>query len=52
MDTMCKCFKLDEYRDRQTSELSVDIPLTDADNRVTTKCSSKYCRTMSSFEYE
>jgi hypothetical protein len=37
MDTMCQCFKLDEYSDRKTTELSVDIPLTDDDNRVTTK---------------
>ena len=53
IDTMCQCFKLDEYRDRQTSELSVDIPLTDADNRVTTKCSSKcsYHAPTTSFEY-
>lgn len=53
MDTMCQCFKLDEYRDRQTSELSVDIPLTDADNRVTTKCSGKcsYHAPTTSFEY-
>ena len=53
MDTMCQCFKLDEYRDRQTSELSVDIPLTDADNRVTTKRSGKcsYNAPTTSFEY-
>jgi hypothetical protein len=53
MDTMCQCLKLDEYRDRQTSELSVDIPLTDADNRVTTKCSGKcsYNAPTTSFEY-
>ena len=57
MDTMCQCFKLDEYKDRQTSELSVDIPLTDADNRVTTKCGGKwngkwpYHAPTTSFEY-
>jgi hypothetical protein len=53
MDTMCQCFKLDEYKDRQTSELSVDIPLTDADNRVTTKRSGKcsYNAPTTSFEY-
>jgi hypothetical protein len=37
-----------------SSELSVEVPLTDADNRVTTKCSSMSHPnpTMNSFEYQ
>lgn len=38
--------------DPDISELSVEVPLTDADNRVTTKCSGKCHSTMTSFEYE
>jgi hypothetical protein len=52
MDTMAQCFKLIPYNDDTTSKLSVETPLTDADNRVTTKCSGKCHSTMSSFEYE
>lgn len=89
LDTMCQCFKLDQYRhieeqeqvddmkyklkkccnkwkwdttssnpihdmsyDPEGSELSVEIPLTNADNRVTTKCSGKYHSTMTSFGYQ
>ena len=53
MDTMCQCFKLDQYSDRKTSELSVDVPLTDADSRVTTKCSGKCSYTSTTgFEYQ
>lgn len=54
LDTMSQCFKLDQYSEDMTSELSVEVPLTDADNRVTTKCSGM-CHpnpTMSSFEYQ
>jgi hypothetical protein len=64
MDTMAQCFKLIPYNDDTTSTLSVEVPLTDADNRVITKCSGKchtrtssecsgkYHSTMSSFEYQ
>lgn len=38
--------------DPDSSELSVEVPLTDADNRVTTKCSGECHSTMSSFEYQ
>ena len=49
MDTMAQCFKLIPYNDDTTSTLSVEIPLTDADNRVITKCSGK-CHTRTSSE--
>ena len=49
LDTMRQCFKLDQYREDITSELSVKVPLTDADNCVTTKCSGK-CHTRTSSE--
>jgi len=38
--------------DPDSSELSVEVPLTDADNRVTTKCSGKYHSVTSKFEYQ
>ena len=49
LDTMSQCFKLDQYREDTTSELSVETPLTDADNRVITKCSGKCHSTTNSF---
>lgn len=49
LDTMRQCFKLDQYREDITSELSVKAPLTDADNRVITKCSGN-CHTRTSSE--
>jgi hypothetical protein len=52
MDTMAQCFKLIPYNDDTTSTLSVEIPLTDADNRVITKCSGKCHSTMTGFGYE
>jgi len=52
LDTIKQCFKLDQYREDMTSELSVEIPLTDDDNRVRTNCSGKCHSTMSSFEYQ
>jgi len=45
-------YHADMSYDPDNSELSVEIPLTDADNRVTTKCSGKCHSTMSSFEYQ
>jgi hypothetical protein len=38
--------------DPEGSELSVEIPLTDADNRVTTKFTDRFHATMSGFGYE
>ena len=52
LDTMSQCFKLDRYREDMTSELSVEIPLTDADKCVKTKCSGQCHPTMTSFEYQ
>ena len=49
LDTMSQCFKLNQYREDMTSELSVETPLTDADNRVITKCSGKCHSTTNSF---
>ena len=49
LDTMRQCFKLDQYREDITSELSVKDPLKDADNRVITKCSGN-CHTRTSSE--
>lgn len=51
MDTMRQVFKLDQYNQQSTAELSVEIPLTDADNRVTTKRNWRY-PSMNSFEYQ
>ena len=52
LDTMSQCFKLNQYREDRTSELSVEVPLTNADNRVITKCSGKCRSATNSFEYE
>ena len=52
MDTMAQCFKLIPYDDDTTSKLSVEIPLTDTDKCVKTKCSGKCHATMTSFEYQ
>ena len=53
MDTMAQCFKLIPYNDDTSSKLSVDVPLTDADSRVTTKCSGKCSYTSTTgFEYQ
>lgn len=49
LDTMCQCFKLDKYNEQKTAELSVEIPLTDADNRVTTSCKGECGRVHHSF---
>lgn len=38
--------------DPDSSELSVEVPLTDADNRVTTKSTDRFHATMSSFGYQ
>ena len=52
MDTMAQCFKLIPYDDDTTSKLSVEIPLTDTDKCVKTKCSGQCHPTMTSFEYQ
>lgn len=52
LDTMSQCFKLNQYKDDMTSELSVKIPLTDDDDCVTTNGGSECRSTMSSFEYQ
>ena len=49
LDTMRQCFKLDQYREDITSELSVKVPLTNTDDPVITKCSGK-CPTRTSSE--
>jgi hypothetical protein len=38
--------------DPDSSELSVEVPLTDADNRVTTKSTDRFHANMSGFGYE
>jgi len=52
LDTMSQCFKLDKYREHTTSELSVKMPLTDADNYGKTKPNVECHQTMTSFEYQ
>lgn len=51
LDTLCQCFKLNQYNQQKTSELSVEIPLTDADNRVTTSCKGECGRVHQSYGF-